>query len=213
MKRSHLVAFIEKRLAGLGVSKTELARRAGISRSELYKLLAQDVGEARLSTLARLARALEAPLPLLLGEALGNAVNLLAGITVPARTGDALGVVRSDDEECVTVAAGEESVLTIRLCNIGTVAWRGRRLVCLDGHTRAFRNKGAGFLGNEIVLIEPEIPIPITAPGGVAQFNTRLRAPKRSGTVRIYWKMIDEHGAVCFPGMADVVQKLHVFGR
>lgn len=213
MKRSHLVAFIEKRLAGLGVSKTELARRAGISRSELYKLLAQDVGEARLSTLARLARALEAPLSLLLGEVLGSAVSPLAGITEPRYAGDALAIVRTDDEECVTVAAGEEFAPRIRLCNTGSVVWRNRRLVCFDGLTAKLHYKGLGLLGNEIMLVEPEIPVPLTASGGVAQFNSRLRAPKRTGTVRIYWKMVDEHGAVCFPGMTDVVQKIHVFKR
>jgi len=109
MKRSRLADFIGKRIKRLHVSRAEFARRAGVSRSELYKLLAQDVGEARLSTLARLARALEVPVYLLLNETLGGAACTPAGITEPRYTGDALAVARSDEEECASVAAGEAS--------------------------------------------------------------------------------------------------------
>ena len=213
MKRSRLADFIGKRIKRLHVSRAEFARRAGVSRSELYKLLAQDVGEARLSTLARLARALEVPVYLLLNETLGGAACTPAGITEPRYTGDALAVARSDEEECASVAAGEECAPPIRLCNIGTVVWRDRRLVCLVGNTAVLRNGSAVLLGGEFVFVEPEIPVPVTAPGGVAQFISRLRAPKRTGTTRVFWKMVDEHGAVCFPGIADVTQKIHVFER
>lgn len=213
MKCSRLAGLIEKRIKHLQVSRAEFARRAGVSRSELYKLLSQDVGEARLSTLARLARTLEVPISLLFSETLGVAACTPAGITEPRYPEDVLAVARSDEEECAAVAVGEEFTLQIRLCNVGTTVWQGRRLACLDGYMAVLCNGSTVLLGGEIVPVEPEIPVPHTMPGGVAQFKSRLRAPKRTGAARVFWKMVDERGAVCFPGIADVAQRIHVFKR
>ncbi|MCL5773163.1 MAG: helix-turn-helix domain-containing protein [Firmicutes bacterium] len=51
--------FINEKINALGLSKTELAQRAGISRSELYKLLDGDVRSARLVTFISLAKVLK----------------------------------------------------------------------------------------------------------------------------------------------------------
>lgn len=51
--------FLERRVSELGLSITELAMRASISRQEIYKLMSGEVAEPKLSTLSRLAKALE----------------------------------------------------------------------------------------------------------------------------------------------------------
>ncbi|MCL5774365.1 MAG: helix-turn-helix transcriptional regulator, partial [Firmicutes bacterium] len=67
-----LSEFINERAEALGISKAELARRAKISRAELYNLLSGDVRQARLTTFIALGEALRVhPLTLInsfLGE-------------------------------------------------------------------------------------------------------------------------------------------------
>ena len=58
MVSGDLAEYIRRRAYVLGISLTETARRAGITRQALYKLLDARVAEARLSTLIKLARAL-----------------------------------------------------------------------------------------------------------------------------------------------------------
>ena len=54
-----LSEFINGQIKASGIAKTELARRAGISRSELYKLLGGDVRQAKIITFISLAKALQ----------------------------------------------------------------------------------------------------------------------------------------------------------
>lgn len=42
----------------MGISRMEFSKRAGLSRSAVYKLIGQEVNEVKLETLCKLARAL-----------------------------------------------------------------------------------------------------------------------------------------------------------
>ena len=59
MSAKDLANYLESRVAMLGMSKSETARRADISRQTWYRFLSGDVNDAKLSTMIRLADALE----------------------------------------------------------------------------------------------------------------------------------------------------------
>jgi transcriptional regulator with XRE-family HTH domain len=66
MSVENLANYLEQRITLLGISKSEAARRAGISRQTWYRLLSADMTDVKLSTIIRLAEALEtSPLHLL----------------------------------------------------------------------------------------------------------------------------------------------------
>ncbi len=107
LKPRRLAELVELRIQALGVTRAAFASRAGISRSELYKLLAQDIRHVRLATLQGLARAL--------GTSLLDLIADLDEMKTPDRPGpwrarhegDRLGVATSpSDGMCRIVAAG-----------------------------------------------------------------------------------------------------------
>lgn len=59
MSSKDLAIYLEQRITTLGISRSEVARRADISRQTWYRLLSADLTDAKLSTLIRLAEALD----------------------------------------------------------------------------------------------------------------------------------------------------------
>lgn len=59
MSAKDLANYLEQRVAMLGLSKSEAARRADISRQTWYRLLSAEVSDTKLSTVVSLAEALE----------------------------------------------------------------------------------------------------------------------------------------------------------
>ncbi|MEB4591845.1 helix-turn-helix transcriptional regulator [Candidatus Thiothrix sp. Deng01] len=59
MSAKDLADYLRHRVGSLGFSKSEAARRADISRQTWYRLLNAEISDAKLSTLIRLAEALE----------------------------------------------------------------------------------------------------------------------------------------------------------
>lgn len=51
--------FIKEQIKASGISKTEVARRAGICKAELYKLLRGDIRQSKITTFVSLAKALQ----------------------------------------------------------------------------------------------------------------------------------------------------------
>lgn len=59
MPATELATFLRARMEELVLSNSEVAKRANLSRQTWHKLLNEKIGEAKLSTLIRLAGALE----------------------------------------------------------------------------------------------------------------------------------------------------------
>lgn len=59
MSAKDLASYLEQRVRNLGLSKSEAARRADVSRQTWYRLLNAEINDAKLSTLIRLSEALE----------------------------------------------------------------------------------------------------------------------------------------------------------
>jgi len=58
MHNDTLCAFVLRRIREMGITRKEFVCRAGISRSCFYKIIGGQVGEVRIETLRKLARAL-----------------------------------------------------------------------------------------------------------------------------------------------------------
>lgn len=59
MSATDLANYLDLRVKSLGLSKSEAARRADVSRQTWYRLLNAEIHDAKLSTLIRLSEALE----------------------------------------------------------------------------------------------------------------------------------------------------------
>jgi len=77
MQNDTLCAFVLRRIREMGITRKEFVRRAGISRSCFYKIIGGQVGEVRIETLRKLARALAV-----------NPLELFRMAVVPGASGD-----------------------------------------------------------------------------------------------------------------------------
>lgn len=231
MSRQDLSELITARLGALGLSKSELARRAGISRQGLYKVLAGEVEESKMSTFLKLAHALETH-PTLLMQALFSRGGDWSGVRRGARWGvggAACGQVRyaGDGVRFVRdvtlpgnalVMPGSRLVKTWRILNAGRLVWEGREARCMDQLVRFELTGAEGVVDGAAAMgvpkplgLRPEAwaaPIPTTAPGETADVTVVFHAPEVGGTFASYWQMTDAEGALCFPdlqGLACVV--------
>ncbi|GAA0961194.1 NBR1-Ig-like domain-containing protein [Actinocorallia libanotica] len=93
------------------------------------------------------------------------------------------------------VRRGESFEKVWRIRNTGTVEWEGRFLM------RA----------NDAICDAPDrVEIPRTRPGESVDLRVRVRAPRKSGKCRIYWKMVDGQGRTFFPGKRPIFLDVRV---
>ncbi len=204
--------FLKERIKKLGLSMSEVARRANVSRPELYKMLEGDA-EAKISTLLGLAKALEIqPIDLLrqIFYQIKPPPSRLKSKTPGDFSGFVADVTYPDNE---TVTAGSEFTKIWRIQNLGTVNWENRRLVCVDEEMMLYRKEGKEFTKMEridLLPIEREVPIPTTQPGETVDIAVIFRAPIYPCTTVSYWKMVDAAGEECFPQLKGIWCKVTV---
>ncbi|HYD79008.1 MAG TPA: NBR1-Ig-like domain-containing protein [Paucimonas sp.] len=197
-----LVNYVKQQARMRGISDSELARRAKISRPALLKLLSADVKCPELTTLANLAYAID--------DHPYRLVSLyLAGTSPPSRGDwktkekrDASRFLRDvtyPDGSMVTTNQRFEKIWEI--ANAGERPWIGRKLVCQDQSALLYRKEGDAFvpLNYSLVPDKAELPIPDTMPGESVTLAVNFTAPNTPAWVVSYWKMKDRDGEYCFP--------------
>lgn len=221
MSSAQLTAFIEQRVAVLGLSKTALAKQAKISRAALYKILDGEVQEAKLSTLIRLAAALDChPLDLL--RPLFSRWELPVKTSTGAKYAqDASGFVADvtyPDNSVVTMGQVFEKVWEIK--NLGKQVWQGRKLVCVDDFLQVSSNAlddaaltmALPIQQRGLIPLQREIAIPTTQPGESVRLAVSFRAPEYPGGMISFWKMQDAQGELCFPELEGLSCLVKVVG-
>ncbi len=194
--------FMEERFKKLKLTKTEVAKRANVSRTELYKLLDADVS-AKISTVIGMAKALELH-PIEVIRQFFYQIKLPPSRLKSKIPGDFSGFVADvtyPDNE--TVTAGSEFKKIWRIQNLGNVVWENRRLVCMDEQMMLFRKEGTEFKEMEridLLPLQQEVPIPTTPAGETVDIAVTFRAPIYPCTTVSYWKMVDADGEC--PGSA-----------
>lgn len=214
MGRGGFADYVERRIKELHLTKTAFARRAGISRSELYKLLSQDVGQARLETLRRLARAMNMDVLQLVGLLVrpGDAAPL--EYIAQKYPGDRIGIFSLLGASARVIASGGGGFRhSWEVKNAGSVRWEGRRVVCVDDRFAMVVNgngKRSVHLGPRLLPEQREIELPNLGPGDSTMLTVVFATPRHAGTATSRWKVVDREGDFCFPGLGDITCVAHV---
>lgn len=206
MSAIDLSRFLHKRAKALNLSATVIASRAGISRQTWYRLLNADVKQARISTLMRVADALQVSLVELACLYHNNKRAGQTGLIHTAQDSDAYVFIRDVTYPLNSmVGKGECFEKTWEIINVGNTAWVDRQLICVDDafdmRITCSRNASHATI-NEQNWLKPRqkrIAIPFTSPGEHVLLSVHFRAPKIAGTLISVWKSIDANGHYCFP--------------
>lgn len=209
MKNS-IELFVRQRARELGVSLSEVCRRAGISRQTLYELAQVPQRLPALTTVVILADVLEVhPLRLL--------QMIFDDVPVRTRLRESDQIDRSAFMRDVTLPDGDAIELGQRFCktwelqNVGKVVWEGRQLVCMDDEVMIFTRNGERLdVASPLSPDVRRVSIPRTLPGETVQISVWFTAPNIPGSVLSYWKMVHDDGTPCFPDSQGVWVKLRV---
>lgn len=192
MEQSHFNAFLCMLIDESGLSKTELANRAGISRSSLYNFISGDVGECKLSTLVAISAALRVhPLEVIqpylrLAKSPGNrelGTEFVEDVTYP---------------DYSIVMPNQRFTKIWSVFNSGATAWQDLYLSCQDEPM---------VQGDHTVGLHPVeciVPIPYTPANQRVEIAVELIAPSLPCTVMSEWKTIDAHGNLVFPNKSPL---------
>lgn len=202
--RQHFENYIRSRCRSLGISQTELARRAGISRENLYRLMRGEVANPSIETLHGLAASLGVSALQLLRLYFDD-LHLGRGTLLPSRQRDDHVSFVQDVTipDGTLVGPNQPFTKTWAIQNTGDSAWRGRRLVCQDDDYVLAKRLPGGCLvpviDCQLVPAEPVVAVPDAGPGEVVEVSVEFTSPALACTVISLWKMTDADGRLCFP--------------
>lgn len=208
-------AYVFSRARALGVSRTELARRAHLSRESLYKLLRGDIANPAISTLHGLAVALEIS-PLHLIRQYFDDLNLGPGTLLSTHHPDdhssfVRDVTVPDD---MVVGINETFVKTWEIQNTGRLCWQKRQLACQDDDYVLARREPDGrltaILDCHLNPSQRRIDIPETPSGETVLLSVSFTSPPLPCTAVSVWKMVDADGNLCFPEATGLWARVRV---
>lgn len=167
MSASELADLINRRIRTLGLTRTEVAKRAGFSRETLNKFLRAEVAHPNTPTVVQLAAALRVALLYLLRVAFGGSVIPIQSAANPKYLRDHSSFVQDvtyPDYSIVSVNQIFEKVWEIQ--NTGQQIWQERILKCMDKKivTAILDTETVGQLSQSLIPNQIEIPIPKTLP-------------------------------------------------
>lgn len=213
--RERFQEYVFQRGKALGISRTELARRARISRESLYKLLRGDIANPSVETLHGLALALEVS-PLYLLRQYFDDLNLGPGTLLPSRHADdhasfVRDVTVPDD---MAVGVNQSFIKVWEIQNTGKLHWHNRQLVCQDDDYVLARRTADGSLVEvmdcHLLPAVRSVPLPDAAPGEILRVSVEFVAPPFPCTVMSMWKIADTEGALCFPDFVGLWVRVRV---
>ncbi|MGM0412518.1 MAG: NBR1-Ig-like domain-containing protein [Pseudomonadota bacterium] len=194
---SPLEEFIRRRARELGLSLTQVCRRANIGRQTLYEFWRDGKQYPSLQTVVAVATALDVH-PLLLLRYLFAEVPVSEGSPLAGDQSSFVRDVTYADNTLVLINEPLRKIWSVQ--NIGTVPWEGRRLRCMDETLEVFTRQGDQLsVAPPLQPVSQEVPVPDTTPGETAEIAADFIAPPMPGAVVSYWKMVDAEGRICFP--------------
>lgn len=208
-----LESYVRERARTLGLTHTELCRRAKLSRQTVHTLTSQSGKLPTLQTVVALAQALQIH-PIRLLQLVFDEHPPMPGSSKadPCRSGDQSAFVRdvsyADGE---LVLPGQRFVKTWEMQNVGKVAWTDRFMQCQDEDLIVqTRNGSVMRIADNLLPSSCLIAVPPTAPGQTVQISVAFTAPLKPGTVMSYWKSVFADGTHCFPSAAGLWVKVRV---
>lgn len=192
--------YLRRRAQEVAISQVELSRRSGVSRQTLYSMCNSVARLPEMDTLVRVAVALRVhPLRLIhlafedyrLPPELesgfrqrGDASIFVADVTIPDGT---------------VVTAGSRFTKVWAVQNVGTVAWEGRRLQCIDDQLQVTGPGLEAPITDRLHPVRASIEVPPTPPGAVVEMAVDFVAPSVPGSYISYWKSVFADGSLCMP--------------
>ncbi len=209
MKKT-LEAYIRARAQVLGLSLSETCRLAGISRQTLYAL-SQPNKLPSMQTVVSLANALQVH-PLCLLQIIFQDVPMARPVVRQQHLDDRSAFARDISiPDGTLVRPHERFTKTWEVQNVGSVAWEGRYLQCVDDEVLVYGRSGEELtLAGNLQPAASRIPVSFTPPGGTVQLSVDFTAPDSPGTVLSYWKSVFEDGTPCFPSARGLWVKVRV---
>lgn len=209
MKES-LERYIRSRASELGLSLTEVCRRASISRQTLYTLNEVPHKLPALQTIVSLAEVLEVH-PLRLLQLVFDEVPIAQPLKQRHKRGDHSAFVQETIPDGSLVLYGKRFIKTWEVQNVGRVPWEGRFLQCMDEEIVVTTRTGETLrITDSLKPAAVRIPIPATAPGDVVKLTVEFTAPTSPGTFLSYWKSVFADGTLCFPKAQGLSVKVRV---
>lgn len=166
MRGAHFSRSLSDLVENSGLTKSQLAERAGISRTSLYNLLNGDVAESKLSTLMRLSSALGVnPLVILQPYLTYRSRNEYASAQEQVTTLD-----DNRHPEFKSVISDKKFIKSWSITNVGNIRWDALKLTCQNIQ---------GTDSNIATGLNPahfSIPVPYIAPGDKLLVSIELAA-------------------------------------
>ncbi|MBX9869836.1 MAG: helix-turn-helix domain-containing protein [Burkholderiaceae bacterium] len=188
----------------------EIAADAGMARSYLYELTSGKKRDPSVRTLLRLSTALLIS-PLVLFRFFAEmegvtsfAANMPTNRAVGLNDANDIAVFNADvsTPDHAVLAPGEVFKKIWEFQNVGSVPWRERKLVRVDGEyvlaKRAPNGALNAILDTYLTSLHQKVDIPVTLPGQPVRIAVEFAAPQESCTVASIWRIVDHHGQPCY---------------
>jgi len=217
MHQNDFEQYIRQQAHHLNLPLSLVAKKSDMSRHNLYKLLAGNAVNARMSTLVKLAYALQVHPMELIRHAFEEIEFPSYTNTSNLEPNDASGFIRDVTiPDNTIVKSGQYFIKTWEIQNIGNINWKDRFLLCVDEHLEV-SSSNTDFLpptpNRYLVPKEKKTPIANLEPGQTTQISVEFTAPNIPGSCISYWKMTDNEGTPFFPnieGLSCQVQILYI---
>ena len=209
MKES-LEHYIRSRAGELGLSLSEVCRRASISRQTLYTLNLVPHKLPALQTIVSLADVLHVH-PLRLLQLVFDEVPIAQPLKQRHKRGDHSAFVQETIPDGSLVLFGRRFIKTWEVQNVGRVPWEGRFLQCMDEEIVVTTRTGETLrIADSLKPTAMRVAVPATAPGAVVKLTVEFTAPTVPGTFLSYWKSVFADGTLCFPKAQGLSVKVRV---
>lgn len=202
--------YIRKRSIELNLSLSEVAKQSCMSRNNLYKLMACNAENTRISTLVNLASVLKTH-PIILLNHLFENVDFVSSSSssFSIYSYDASGFIQD-----ITIPANTRVKPKQRfkkkwlIQNIGSVKWINRFFICVDEDTnKSSQNCTCGFSTPKRSLVPDnhKVAIDDLSPGERTEVSVEFTSPAVAGSCISYWKMCDYQENLCFPEKEELI--------
>jgi transcriptional regulator with XRE-family HTH domain len=209
MKES-LDSYIRNRTNQLGLSLTEVCRRAGVSRQTLYSLNEVPHKLPALQTVVSLADVLRVH-PLRLLQLVFDELPMTPQVKQKQARGDHSAFVQETIPDGTMVLYGARFTKMWELQNTGAIPWEGRFLQCIDEELVVYTRTGETLkIAENLIPALKRVPIPYTAPKSAVQLQVEFTAPRMPGIFLSYWKSVYADGTLCFPKAQGLSVKVRV---
>ena len=210
-----LKTLLVRRCRQLGLTQSEVAERAHMTRAYLQRLCIGETTNPGIKTLDRLAQALQMPASAVFRLFLASTGDPLRAQQCHLGLPVAKGGLGDDDALAFVadVSVPDHSVMlpnerftkTWAIQNSGHVAWKGRCLARADERFyiggKDFSGRAGSLMASHLNSLEDKVDIPETLPGQMVEMSVDFAAPKESCSVASVWQVISATGQPCYgPG-------------